>query len=165
MAKKDVAIQLAIIVILIGFFYWLSTTDFFVKFPQLNAIIQTYKIYFITFIFALGLIPISNLILQMSSKDEKEYNDKPYYAILKGISHLIFSSLIIIILAVVFAYLWIYSLNIINSVLVSFLLSSIIIIWIYVLIYNLLKRKFGLNLFDFLSYTRQLNQSKPSIIS
>jgi len=165
MAKKEVGVQIAIILMLIGFFYWLAITDFFIRFSQVNAIIQAYKVYFIIFAFALGLIPISNLILQMISKDEKEYNDKTYYAILNGISHLIFSSLIILILAVVFAYLWIYSLVLISAVWLSFIISATIIFTIHYLLWDFLEKKFKLKPFGFFSYARKLNQSHPSIVS
>ncbi len=165
MAKKEVGIHIAVIVLLIGFFYWLASTDFFIRFPQINAILQAYKLYFMIFAFALGLIPVSNLVLQMISKHKEEYNDAPYYAILKGISHLIFSTLIILILAVVFAYLWIYSLILIPAVWLTFILSGIIIILIYYALWYLLEKKFKLKPFGFFSYTSHLNQSKPPIFS
>lgn len=156
MAKKEIGIQITVIIMLLGFFYWLATTNFFVSYPQINLIIKAYKSYFIVFALALGLIPVTNLILQMRSQDKKEYDERLYYAILKGISHLILSTLIILILAVVFAYLYLYLGKFFRNLLVSFVISSIIIYVAYQIIWALIWKKWKLESFGFLSYTKKL---------
>ncbi len=154
MARNDVGIQIVIIIMLIGFFYWLAVTNLFINFPQLNVIIQAYKMYFIAFAGALGLIPVSNLILQMISKDGKNHDDKPYYAILKGISHLIFSSIIILIFAVFLAYSWLYLMIWFDEKFLSLIISATLILIMYNYLWKFLEKKFGLKSFGFFSYVK-----------
>jgi hypothetical protein len=68
-------------------------------------------------------------------------------------------------LAVIFAYLWVYSLIIIPAVWLAFIITGVIILIIYHFLWYFLEKRFNLKPFGFFSYTSQLNQSQPPILT
>ncbi|HLC86724.1 MAG TPA: hypothetical protein VJH65_00390 [Candidatus Nanoarchaeia archaeon] len=151
MAKKDIGFQFAVLSMAIGFFIWLAFSNETFTNVVYSAIIKAYRPVLLVLAGILGIPPLIALILQASSKDKEDYDDKHYYSVLKGIIHLVFSVLIILIMAVVFAYLFSF-LQLFSLRWIAFIISSVIIICLYYLLWAWLKRKFGLNALGFFSY-------------
>lgn len=153
MAKKSLGFQFSVILLLITFFAWLSFSDKTFPYSPYNAIIASYRPILLVIVGILAIPPIIAFISQLCSKDKEEFDEKPYYLVLKSIVHLVFSTVIILLLAVFFAYVSVI-LQLLSVKWLSLILSSILIIGINTLLWRWLSRKFNLKFFGFLSYTK-----------
>jgi hypothetical protein len=151
--KKDIGLQFTVLALIAAFFSWLAFGDFTYN-KLVNAIVTAYRPIFLVIIIILAMPPIMNLILQMSSKNKSYYNDEPYYNVLKATSHLIFLVLIILIFTILFAFLYAF-LALYTYIWVSWILTSIIILSLYWLLWIWLEKNFGFKPLGFFSYGQQ----------
>lgn len=149
MIKKEIEVQIALLVLISGFFFGLTKINI-VKDTFLYFALEHSKRYLLFISIILWVPLIINLGLQAFSKGNA-YEEKKYYKILKVILHYSFFILLSIMLGIIFAYinLWLRG---INQNILSNTISLIIYFILFLVIFIFFKKKFKINIFDAFSY-------------
>lgn len=153
MTRKNIELQIAILLafgvgILSFMFIEIKTPLAIITF-YLNSI-KPYVLWVGIFCF---IPPLINLLCQVFSKDEKEYNEKSYYKLLKFFSHLSILILGTFNLGFIWA-LMLVGLTLLSNLKTAFVISSIIIFVSIFFIDALTQKYFRIKYYDIFHWIR-----------